>query len=89
MTLIRIGLLYPSIHNSLIANKWIEVKFAQHMMCAMYMHYAFLNAYLFWGSKGVIGEINALKSASTNVFTPKLYHVNCVRYFSIIYYLLY
>jgi hypothetical protein len=36
------------------------VKFAQHMMCAMYMHYAFLNAYLFWGSKGVTGEINAL-----------------------------
>jgi hypothetical protein len=55
------------------------VKLAQHMMCAMYMHYAFLNAYLFWGSKGVIGEINALKSASTNVFTPKLYHVNCVQ----------
>jgi hypothetical protein len=24
------------------------------------MHYAFLNAYLFWGSKGVIGENNAL-----------------------------
>jgi hypothetical protein len=24
------------------------------------MHYAFLNAYLFWGSKGVTGEINAL-----------------------------
>jgi hypothetical protein len=56
MTLIRIGLLNPSIHNSLIANKWIEVKLAQHMMCAMYMHYAFL----FWGSKGVIGENNAL-----------------------------
>ena len=60
MTLIRIGLLNPSIHNSLIANKWIEVKLAQHMMCAMYMHYAFLNAYLFWGSKEVIGENNAL-----------------------------
>ena len=28
MTLIRIGLLYPSIHNSLIANKRIEVKLA-------------------------------------------------------------
>jgi hypothetical protein len=28
-------------------NKWIEVKLAQHMMCAMYMHYAFLNTYLF------------------------------------------
>ena len=35
MTLIIIGLLYPSIHNSLIANKRIEVKLAQHMMCAM------------------------------------------------------
>jgi hypothetical protein len=31
MTLIRIGLLYPSIHNSLIANKLIEVKLGQHM----------------------------------------------------------
>jgi hypothetical protein len=34
MTLIRICFLYPSIHNSLIANTWIEVKLAQHMMCA-------------------------------------------------------
>jgi len=33
--LIRIGLLYPSIHNSFIANKRIEVKLAQHTMCAM------------------------------------------------------
>jgi hypothetical protein len=35
MTLIRIGVLYPSIHNSFIANKHIEVKLTQHMMCAM------------------------------------------------------
>jgi hypothetical protein len=66
MTLIRIGLLYPSIHNSLIANKWIEVKFAQHMMCAMYMHYAFLNAYLFWGSKGVI-RVSYIESRISNL----------------------
>jgi hypothetical protein len=32
MTLIRIGLLYPSIHNSFITNKRIEVKLAQHMV---------------------------------------------------------
>ena len=31
MTLIRIGLLYPSIHNSLIANTRIEVKLAKHV----------------------------------------------------------
>jgi hypothetical protein len=32
MTLIRIGLLYPSIHNSFITNKQIEVKLVQHMV---------------------------------------------------------
>jgi hypothetical protein len=35
MTLIRIGLLYPSIHNSFITNKRIEVKLVQHMVYAM------------------------------------------------------
>ena len=34
-TLIRIGLSYPSIHNSFIANKRTEVKPAQHMMHAI------------------------------------------------------
>jgi len=35
MTLIRICLLYPSIHNSFVANKRIDVKLKQNMMCAM------------------------------------------------------
>ena len=35
MTLIRIGLLYPSIHNSFVTNKRIEVKLVQHTVYAM------------------------------------------------------
>jgi len=51
MTLIIIGLLYSSIHNSFIANQWIEVKFVQRMMCAMYVHYAFQMFIYFGGPK--------------------------------------
>lgn len=57
MTLIIIVLTYPSIHNSLIAaSTCIELQLAQHMVCAMYVQYAFSNVYLFWGSKGVMGK---------------------------------
>ena len=76
MTLIRIGLLYPSILNSFITNKRIEVKLVQHNGVCNVVRYAFSNGYLFWGSKGVIGEINTLKSASTSAFKANLYHVH-------------
>ena len=45
MTLIRIGLLYPSIHNSFITNKQIEMKLVQHNGVCNVVHYAFLNGY--------------------------------------------
>ncbi len=51
MTLIIIGFLYSSINISFIANKWIEVKFVQHMMCAMHVHYAFQMVIYFGGPK--------------------------------------
>ena len=38
-------------------------------MCNVVDHYAFSNGYLFWGSKGVIGELNTLKSASNNALS--------------------
>ena len=37
-----------------------------YSICNVVVHYAFSNCYLFWGSKGVIREINTLKSASTS-----------------------
>ena len=49
LTVIRIGLLYPSIHNSLIANKWIEVKLAQHMMCAMQLFNMLFQMVIYFG----------------------------------------
>ena len=47
--LIRIGLLYPSIHNSFIANKRIEVKLAQHMKCAMQLCIMLFQMVIYFG----------------------------------------
>ena len=49
MTVIRIGLLYPLKHNSLIANKRIEVKLAQNMMCAMYLSIMLFQMVIYFG----------------------------------------
>jgi hypothetical protein len=38
-------------------------------LCNVVVHYAFSNGYLFWGSKGVIGELKTLKSVSNNAFS--------------------
>ena len=49
MTVIIIGLLYPLKHNSLIANKQIEVKLAQNMMCAMYLSIMLFQMVIYFG----------------------------------------
>ena len=49
ITVIRIGLLYPLKHNSLIANKRIEVKLAQNMMCAMYLSIMLFQMVIYFG----------------------------------------
>ena len=49
MKVIRIGLLYPLKHNSLIANKRIEVKLAQNMMCAMYLSIMLFQMVIYFG----------------------------------------